>query len=855
MEINFDNDLYIESGNTAVAQDIPQNEGSAVLGAISGIEIGCRTCAMSAITQSAVYGISTLDNADSFLCRIDDITPTPTASTQYTFVFSGSPSNAQVYARSNGSTGGTYINLSRANTTGIVYTYSAMSYCISAYGYTSKTGRVSVFTSTSAANVSFTLTKPSSPYTFTFTGSPTAVGIGYRGLGTSNSYVWTTARTISIIAYSAIQYTLSATGYDTQTGSATVLWSTSSQTVSYQLGSSISRKPWTFTFTGTPTNVGIGWQRYVIDGTAFTWTTAKTIYPAYSAIYYTISADGYSSQSSLVYANQSTSSKTINYSLDTAATIYYGYRFLISPTAATPTIFYGPTRTGITTYSMYANNATINSSKQWVFDIQWQYPILYYQIVAPNYQTVSGSTSNASTATTSKTIYLTQTGYTYVYSINVSPSAATFEYGEDDSCSESDWYSATVNNNGASITYVIKTNYSPLYYDARLDGYDEQTGSITGKSGQTVTKAISLLKTRYEYWILVRDKKTGSEISGATIKRVVTPFSGDTVTNSYGVAYIYAYSAISQVSVSAPHRGTQLMNMSSTLAERNTYGTYGGVSILMTNVFDIPYYYKVSTTSGEQGGGGIISGVSFSYSGASTSSTTITTDATGQGYFLCPDGAIWFQASKTGYQNKSSVINVTQTTLSNNYALVTLYMYYDYYRYLSVSQIMMSNSEGEYGCCCGVNITHENSGEEDQQIISGGSNSTIPLLSTDKEHTVTLEFYHRGASSIKKQVTIPERIVTSSTLATGLRIVFYGTQKTLTASDLAYGSLLEEDGWADAIDSPFNYSLSDLKRDDASSTNGTGWGRYRGTPLTAVTATGQVVLESDVDFYQYLPDE
>ena len=759
MEINLNNDLYIESGNTIGVQDIPQNEGSAVLG-----DVACRVCSLTSLTLSAVYGIAKLDSADLNIEEPKD----------YTFIFSGTPITAYVYARSNGTTGGTYFNLGKVNTTGFTYSKSAMSYCVSAYGYTSKTGRATVAKLTSATTISYTLTKTStsSPYTFTFTGSPTSVGIGYRGLGTTNGYIWTTAKTISTVAYSAIQYT--------------------------------------------------------------------------------ISADGYSSQSSLAYANQSTSSKTISYALDEAATIYYGVRFLISPTAATPTIFYGASLGSVTANSMYANAAT-KSSNYWIFDIQWQYPNMYYQIVAPRYTTITGSTATLADDTVVKTIILTQTGYTYTYSINVSPSAATFEYGEDDSCSESDFYSETVNNNGASKTYVIKTNYSPLYYDAFLDGYDEETGSITGNSGETVTKVISLPKTKYEYWILVEDKKTGSAISGATIGKVVVGFSGETVTNSYGVAYIYAYDTIPQVSVSAPYRGTQLITMSSTLTPRGTYGTFYGASVQITNVFDIPYYYKVCAKLLEQGSryNSIISGVSFSCSGASTSVSVLTTDVgTGMAIFTSEDSTIWVQASKSGHQITSSSINVTDTTLSSNYAMITLYMYYDYYRYLSVSQIMMSNSKGQYGCCCGVGITHNKSGNQEDKIVSGGT--LIDLEASDKGSSVTLEFFHRGADVIEEQITIPVRTVTSPIFTTGLIIPFTGSNKTLTANDLESISLDEEEGWANG--GSINYSLRGVKDDDASAV-GTGWGRYRGEFLTAVTATDQVVLESDVDFYMFLPDE
>jgi hypothetical protein len=847
MEINLNNDLYIESGNTIGVQDIPQNEGNTVLGVVSGATI-CRACTLSAITSSAVYGITHSVSADL------DIGGPTGGTVIYTFVFTGTPTTASVYARANGTTGGTYSDLGKVNTTGFTYSKSAMSYCISAYGYTSQTGRATVNKLTLTTTISYTLTKTSasSPYTFTFTGSPTSVGIGYRGLGTTNGYIWTTAKTISTVVYSAIQYTISATGYDTQTGTSTVLRATSSQTASYQLERSTSVKPWTFTFTGTPTNVGIGWQRYVIDGTAFTWTTAKTIYPSYSAIYYTISADGYSSQSSLAYANQSTSSKTISYTLEEAATTYYGVRFLISPTAATPTIFYGASLGSVTANSTYANVAT-KSSNYWIFNIQWQYPNMYYQIEAPRYTTITGSTLTLADDIVVKTIILTQTGYTYTYSINVSPSAATFEYGEDDSCSESDFYSETVNNNGASKTYVIKTNYSPLYYDAFLDGYDEETGSITGNSGKTVTKVISLPKTKYEYWILVEDKKTGSAISGATIGKVVVGFSGETVTNSYGVAYIYAYDTIPQVSVSAPYRGTQLITMSSTLTPRGTYGTFNGTSVRITNVFDIPYYYKVCAKLLEQGSGynSIISGVSFSCSGASTSVSVLTTDVgTGMAIFTSEDSTIWVQASKSGHQITSSSINVTDTTLSSNYAMITLYMYYDYYRYLSVSQIMMSNSKGQYGCCCGVGITHNKSGNQEDKIVSGGT--LIDLEASDKGSSVTLEFFHRGADVIEEQITIPVRTVTSPIFTTGLIIPFTGSNKTLTANDLESISLDEEEGWANG--GSINYSLRGVKDDDASAV-GTGWGRYRGEFLTAVTATDQVVLESDVDFYMFLPDE
>ena len=752
MEINFDNDLYIESGNTAVAQDIPQNEGSAVLG-LSGITPSlCRACMLSAITQSAVYGVSKLDSADSLLCEIDDITPTPTASTQYTFVFSGSPSNAQVYARSNGSTGGTYINLSRANTTGIVYTYSAMSYCISAYGYTSKTGRVSVFTSTSAANVSFTLTKPSSPYTFTFTGSPTAVGIGYRGLGTSNSYVWTTARTISIIAYSAIQYTLSATGYDTQTGSATVLWSTSSQTVSYQLGSSISRKPWTFTFTGTPTSVRIGYRK-LGSSDAYVWTTATTIYPGYSAINYTITADGYLSTVSNATVYTSSSGRTIGYSLD----------------------------------------------------------------VSPN---------------------------VYNYSINVSPSAADFcysrtegEYPAEDAGNIS--YSSTVNNGGASITYTITTNYSPLYYYASLDGYDEAEGSITGKSGQTVTKAISLLKSRYDYWILVRDKKTGSEISGATIKRVVTPFSGDSATNSYGVAYIYAYSAISQVSVSAPHRGTQLMNMSSTLADRGTYGTYYGASVSITNIFDLPYYYLATVYNV----GSILcpklSGVGITYSGATTSSTTITTDATGQGYFLCPDEAIWVYVSKGGdFLDYDKVYYESGSPSSNTAVTFDIRLSYNYYTGMSFTgYIRLTNAKGTFDTLAEVSL------ENRWTYYVTADGRDIPLLNSDRGKTLSFVFSHPGANSITKQITIPPRTTSDDEeyFSTSVSILFTGSNKTLTMADISDEDFIGRGSGA-------NITLKDITSYQSWIVHYRGIDVYYAINEGTIVGTGEVVLSSDVDY-------
>lgn len=63
--ISLSDSLYIESGKASVSQDIPQNEGNTVLGAVSGATI-CRACTLSAITQSAVYlGAQQLNTVDS----------------------------------------------------------------------------------------------------------------------------------------------------------------------------------------------------------------------------------------------------------------------------------------------------------------------------------------------------------------------------------------------------------------------------------------------------------------------------------------------------------------------------------------------------------------------------------------------------------------------------------------------------------------------------------------------------------------------------------------------------------------------------------------------------------------------
>jgi hypothetical protein len=139
--------------------------------------------------------------------------------------------------------------------------------------------------------------------------------------------------------------------------------------------------------------------------------------------------------------------------------------------------------------------------------------------------------------------------YKYSYSFNISPSAATIEYGSTSGYGSTYYRSSSVTNGGASKTVIIPSSISPLYYKVSCDGYDTQSGTCTGRTPGGTSVAVSLSQTKYRYCILVSDEKTGTAISGATISSAdgslsfgdytATTYSYIATTNSDGLIYQY----------------------------------------------------------------------------------------------------------------------------------------------------------------------------------------------------------------------------------------------------------------------------------------------------------------------------
>lgn len=469
------------------------------------------------------------------------------------------------------------------------------------------------------------------------------------------------------------------------------------------------------------------------------------------------------------------------------------------------------------------------------------------------------------TCTSDRTIDSGTTLYKYSYSFNISPSAATIEYGSTSGYGSTFYSSSSVTNGGASNTVVIPSSISPLYYKVSCDGYDTQSGTCIGRTLGVTAVAVSLSQSKNWACIVVKDKKTGTAISGVTFTPsgvsfgdcTATTYNNEATTNSEGAVYIWSYSALTQFKVTATHRGRREMSIiGNILPPRLSYtvAVYG-IAALVDAIFYLDYCYKPCAYAYDDDDN-VCSrkgGVTVSYSSATVSLTTVgTTDSTsadgyglGEVTFYCQDPIVYVKATLDGYIDYTVVHNEADSPSSNTVANFGLWMYVDYYTGMTIKSITMSNAKGLFHTACGVEFSSNYSRYDSGPYFPMDEGTTLLLEKSDKGKTLTLVFTHRGAGSITKQITIPARTNRSlKTYNTGISVAFTGFNRTLTFGDLYNAEPAEEDYAYAGYDDGVNVTGKLLYEDNDP------YATYRGgDPVSS----DEVLLLSDVDHYDAQP--
>ena len=469
------------------------------------------------------------------------------------------------------------------------------------------------------------------------------------------------------------------------------------------------------------------------------------------------------------------------------------------------------------------------------------------------------------TCTSDRTIDSGTTLYKYSYSFNISPSAATIEYGSTSGYGITFYSSSSVTNGGASKRVIIPSSISPLYYKVSCSGYDTQSGTCTGRTYGGTAVAVSLSQSKNWACIVVKDKKTDTAISGVTFTPsgvsfgdcTATTYNNEATTNSEGAVYIWSYSALTQFKVTATHRGRREMSIiGNILPPRLSYtvAVYG-IAARVDAIFYLDYCYNPCAYAYDDDDN-VCSrkgGVTVSYSSATVSLTTVgTTDSTsadgyglGEVTFYCQDPIVYVKATLDGYIDYTVVHNEADSPSSNTVANFGLWMYVDYYTGMKISFITMSNAKGLFDTACGVEFSSNYSRYDGGPCFPMDENTTLLLEKSDKGKTLTLTFSHRGADSITKQITIPSR--TDHYLKTyyaGVWVAFTGSNRTLTFGDLYNTEPAEEDYAYAGYDDGVNVTGKLLYEDNNQ------YATYRGgDPVSS----DEVLLVSDVDHYDAQP--
>ena len=495
----------------------------------------------------------------------------------------------------------------------------------------------------------------------------------------------------------------------------------------------------------------------------------------------------------------------------------------------------------------------------------------YFTISATNYANSIYYKSLTSPTYINYTLNSVKSTTPYIFQFHITPSAATIYYGWSktlmvyEAKGVDDDYSVTVKNGVKYFT--ILAAQSAIYLTVRCDGYSTCIASYAKSAKWFIHhKYIDLpLQTKYTYCILVRDKKTGTALSGVTITKVSDSFVnlGETsyttaaTTNENGAVFIWSYSAVTSLYVTAIHRGyRRLMTMSDNAvsSSKKTEVAVNGIGCSVTHIFDLDYCYEAwayaydedDNVNSRKGG------VTVSYSSATVSLTTVgTTDSTsadgyglGEVTFYCQDPIVYVKATLDGYIDYTVVHNEADSPSSNTVANFGLWMYVDYYTGMTINSITMSNAKGLFNTACGVEFSSNYSRYDSGPCFPMDENTTLLLEKSDKGKTLTLTFSHRGADSITKQITIPARTSRLKTYYTSVWVAFTGSNRTLTFGDLYNAEPAEEPFAYAGYDDGVNVTGKLLYEDNNP------YATYRGgNPVS----TDEVLLLSDVDHYDAQP--
>jgi hypothetical protein len=523
-------------------------------------------------------------------------------------------------------------------------------------------------------------------------------------------------------------------------------------------------------------------------------------------------------------------------------------------------------------YTSSGNNASWTWKTTSAFTIPSTVTGAYFTISATNYANLIYYKSLTSPTYINYTLPSVKSTTPYIFQFHITPSASTIYYGWSENSINTeakgtkDDYSVTIEDGVKHFT--ILSAQSAIYLTVKCDGYLTcSAASMNSRKWFRYHQYIDLpLQTKYTYCILVRDKKTGTALSGVTITKVSdsfvnlgeTSYTTATTTNENGAVFIWSYSAVTSLYVTAIHRGyRRLMTMSDNAvsSSKKTEVAVNGIGCSVTHIFDLDYCYEPCAYAYDEDEN-VCSrkgGVTVSYSSATVSLTTVgTTDSTsadgyglGEVAFYCQDPIVYVKGTLDGYIDYTVVHNEANSPSSNTVANFGLWMYVDYYTGMTINSITMSNAKGLFNTACGVEFSSNYSRYDGGPYFPMDEGTTLLLEKSDKGKTLTLVFTHRGAGSITKQITIPARTNRSlKTYNTGISVAFTGFNRTLTFGDLYNAEPAEEDYAYAGYDDGVNVTGKLLYEDNNQ------YATYRGgDPVSS----DEVLLLSDVDHYDAQP--